>query len=258
MLLAVDVGNSTTVLGVFSGDQLRHRWLFSTSVGRTVDEHALLVTGLLERVGMELESDLTGVVVGSVVPSVTETLRLLFLRELSGDAHPVVIGPGVRTGIPIRHDHPQDLGADRIANAVAVAALYGGPAVVVDLGTAISVDAIDATGAFIGGAIAPGILTGADALAARAARLPRVEPVAPPSPIGRSTTTALQSGIVNGAAGMVDGLVSRISLELGQGVTTVATGGTAELVLDRCGTIDHHDPALTLKGLRLVWERNVH
>ncbi len=256
MLLAVDVGNSTTVLGVFSGDRLRHRWLLSTASGRTIDEHALLVSGLLERVGLQLGADLTGVVVGSVVPTVTESLRTLFRRELSGDAHPIVIGPGVRTGLQIRHDHPQDLGADRIANAVAVAALYGGPAVVVDLGTAISVDAIDASGAFVGGAIAPGILTGADALAARAARLPTVEPVAPDSPIGRSTTTALQSGIINGAAGLVDGLVSRISLELGQGVTTVATGGTAELVLDRCATIDHHDPALTLKGLRLVWERN--
>lgn len=257
MLLAVDVGNSTTVLGVFSGEQLRHRWVLSTSPTRTRDEHVLLVNGLLDRAGLELEADLTGVVIGSVVPTVTENLRGMFRSELSGDSAVVVIGPGVRTGIPIRHDHPQELGADRIANAVAVAALYGGPAVVVDLGTAISVDAIDDTGAFIGGAIAPGILTGADALANRAARLPIVEPVAPAAPIGRSTTAALQSGIVNGAAGLVDGLVSRISLELGQGVTTVATGGTAELVLDRCGTIDHHDPALTLKGLRLVWERNV-
>ncbi len=257
MLLAVDVGNSTTVLGVFSGERLHHRWTFSTSTARTPDEHALLVAGLLERAGMDLAADLTGVVIGSVVPTVTENLRGMFLRELSGDIIPVVIGPGVRTGIVIRHDHPQQLGADRIANAVAVAALYGGPAVVVDLGTALSVDAVDVTGAFIGGAIAPGILTGADALAARAARLPTVEPVAPPSPIGRSTTAALQSGIVNGAAGMVDGLVSRISLELGQGVTTVATGGTAELVIDRCATIDHHDPSLTLKGLRLVWERNL-
>lgn len=256
MLLAVDVGNSTTVVGMFSGDRLEHRWIISTSVARTVDEHALLIAGLLARSGIELKADVTGAVIGSVVPTVTETLRALFLRELAGDTRPLVVEPGVRTGIAIRHDHPQDLGADRIANAVAVTALYGGPAVVVDLGTAISVDAIDASGAFIGGAIAPGVLVGAEALAARAARLPTVEPIAPDSPIGRSTTTALQSGIINGAAGLVDGLVSRISLELGQGVTTVATGGTAELVLGRCATIDHHDPALTLKGLRLVWERN--
>ncbi|MEX2550987.1 MAG: type III pantothenate kinase [Nitriliruptoraceae bacterium] len=257
MLLTLDVGNSTTVLGLFDGDELRHRWTVSTAAHRTVDEHSLLVAGLLGRVGLDLSGDVTGVAIGSVVPIVTETLRTLFVRELPGDGEPVVIGPGVRTGVAIRHDHPQDLGADRIANAVAVGALYGGPAIVVDFGTAISFDAVDDQGVFVGGAIAPGVMTAADALVASAARLPTVEPVAPRSPIGRSTTTALQSGIINGAAGLVDGLVSRISLELGQGVTTVATGGQAELVLHRCGTIDHHDPSLTLKGLRLVWERNV-
>ncbi|MFO7779818.1 MAG: type III pantothenate kinase [Nitriliruptoraceae bacterium] len=256
MLLAVDVGNSSTVLGLFSGEQLEHRWILSTSVSRTRDEYTLAIAGLLGRSGLELDRDVSGVVIGSVVPTVTETLRALFTRELSREQPPVVIEPGVRTGVAIRHDHPQDLGADRIANAVAVSALYGGPAIVVDFGTAISFDAIDARGGFIGGALAPGITTGAEALVARAARLPTVEPVAPDTPIGRSTTSALQSGIVYGAAAMVDGMVSRISLELGQGVTTVATGGTAEVVLAHCGTIDHHDPALTLKGLRLVWERN--
>jgi len=256
VLLTVDVGNSTTVLGLFDGEELCHRWTVTTVPHRTVDEHALLVEGLLGRVGLEVAGDVTGVAIGSVVPIVTETLRALFIRALPGRGEPVVVGPGVRTGVAIRHDHPQDLGADRIANAVAVAALYGGPAIVVDFGTAISFDAVDAEGVFVGGAIAPGVMTGADALVASAARLPTVEPIAPDSAIGRSTTTALQSGIIHGAAGLVDGLVSRISLELGQGVTTVATGGQAELVLRRCGTIDHHDPSLTLKGLRLVWERN--
>ncbi|TVR20242.1 MAG: type III pantothenate kinase [Nitriliruptor sp.] len=257
MLLAVDVGNSSTVLGLFSGEQLHHRWTLSTSVSRTSDEYTLMIAGLLGRGGLQLDADVTGVVIGSVVPTVTERLRALFTRELSGRNRPIVIEPGVRTGVVIRHDHPQDLGADRIANAVAVSALYGGPAIVVDLGTAISFDAVDATGAFIGGAIAPGVMTAAEGLVERAARLPTVEPIAPASPVGRSTTSALQSGIVYGAAAMVDGMVSRISLELGQGVTTVATGETAGLVLEHCGTIDHHDPALTLKGLRLVWERNV-
>ena len=256
MLLAVDVGNSSTVLGLFDGEQLRHRFVLSTVAARTVDEHAVAIEAVLGREGVGLASDISGVAIGSVVPTVTETLRAMFLRELPATARPVVIEPGVRTGIAIRHDHPQDLGADRIANAVAVAALYGGPAIVVDLGTATSFDAVDEQGAFVGGAIAPGVLVGAEALAERAARLPRVEPVAPPSPIGRSTTSALRSGIVYGAAAMVDGMVSRLSLELGQGVTTVATGGGAELVLEHCGTIDHHDPSLTLKGLRLVWERN--
>ena len=257
MLLAVDVGNSSTVLGLFSAGQLEHRWVLATVASRTRDEYTLVVAGLLDRAGLALERDVTGVVIGSVVPTATETLRAVFSRELPREHAPIVIESGVRTGVAIRHDHPQDLGADRIANAVAVSALYGGPAIVVDFGTAISFDAVDAQGAFIGGAIAPGITTGAEALVARAARLPTVEPVAPATPIGRSTTSALQSGIVYGAAAMVDGMVSRISLELGQGVTTVATGGTAEVVLEHCGTIDHHDPALTLKGLRLVWERNL-
>ena len=254
MLLAIDVGNSTTVVGAFAGESLRHRWVLSTQPTRSSDEAALLLSGLLDVAGLSLDRDIRGVVIGSVVPPVTEVLRVTC--EDYTTVTPLIIGPGVRTGIALRHDHPQDLGADRIANAVAVHALYGGPAIVVDFGTAISFDAVDAAGAFVGGAIAPGIGTSADALVARAARLPTVETVAPPSPVARSTVTALQSGIVYGFAGLVDGLVSRISLELGAGVTTVATGGSAPPVLEACGTIDHHDPALTLKGLRLVWERN--
>lgn len=257
MLLAVNVGNATTVLGLFDEEHLAHRWSLSSVRRRTVDEHRLVVRGMLDEAGLDLERDLDGIVMASVVPTVTEPLRTLFTSVLPEGRPPVVLGPGVRTGIAIRHDHPRDLGADRIANAVAVGALYGGPAIVVDMGTAISFDAVDADGAFVGGAIAPGVLTAADALAIRAAKLPTVEPVAPVSPIGRSTVTALQSGIVYGAAALVDGMVSRLSLVLGSGVTTVATGDQAELVLEHCGTIDHHDPALTLKGLRLVWERTV-
>lgn len=254
MLLAIDVGNSTTVVGAFEGEMLRHRWVLSTQTRRSSDESALLLAGLLDVVGLVFDRDIHGMVIGSVVPHVTEVLR--DTCEAYTSVRPVIIGPGVRTGIALRHDHPQDLGADRIANAVAVHTLYGGPAVVVDFGTAISFDAVDGSGAFVGGAIAPGIGTSAEALVERAARLPTVETVAPPSPVARSTVTALQSGIVYGFAGLVDGLVRRISLELGAGVTTVATGGGAAPVLDACGTIDHHDPALTLKGLRLVWERN--
>lgn len=254
MLLAIDVGNSTTVVGAFEGERLRHRWVVSTQTKRTSDESALLLSGLLDVAGASLEQDVRGVVIGSVVPQVTETLRATCADYTS--VSPVVVGPGVRTGIALRHDHPQDLGADRIANAVAVHALYGGPAIVVDFGTAISFDAVDDAGAFVGGAIAPGVGTSADALVERAARLPTVETIAPPSAIARSTVTALQSGIVYGFAGLVDGLVGRISLELGPGVQTVATGGSAAPVREACATIDHHDPALTLKGLRLVWDRN--
>ena len=254
MLLAIDVGNSTTVVGAFEQDALIHRWGVSTRTRRTADETELLLAGLLERVGRSLDRDVHGVVIGSVVPAVTETMRAVCAAV--ADVPPVVIEPGVRTGIALRHDHPRELGADRIANAVAAHTLYGGPAIVVDFGTAISVDAVDAGGVFVGGAIAPGVSTAADALVERAARLPTVELSMPPSPLGRSTVTALQSGLVYGFAGLVDGLVSRLSLELGAGVTTVATGGSAPSVLEACGTIDHHDPSLTLKGLRIIWTRN--
>lgn len=254
MLLAVDVGNSTTVVGVFEDDELTHHWRLSTVAGRTPDELATLMSGMLSLDGLRFAREVEGLVIGSVVPAVTETLRELAARYL--DVVPVVVEPGVRTGIAVRHDNPRDLGADRIANAVAAQALYGGPAIVVDFGTAISFDVVDRDGSFVGGAIAPGVSTSKDALVEHAARLPTVETVAPPSPIGRSTVTALQSGVVFGFAGLVDGIVTRIIGELGPGVTAVATGGLAGAVLRSCRTLDHHDPWLTLKGLRLIWERN--
>ncbi len=254
MLLAIDVGNSSTVVGLFEGDELTHRWRLSTVERRTPDELAMVLAGVLGLDGLELGREVSGLVVGSVVPAATESFRAMGVRYL--DAPPLVVEPGVRTGIAIRHDNPRDLGADRIANAVAAEALYGGPAIVVDFGTAISFDVVDRDGAFIGGAIAPGVSTSTEALVQRAARLPNVETVAPPSPIGRSTVTALQSGIVYGFGGQVDGIVERICGELGPGVTAVATGGLAPAVLEACRTLDHHDPWLTLKGLRLVWERN--
>lgn len=253
MLLAIDVGNSTTVVGTFQGDRLRDHWRLSTHAHETADELALKLAGLLRFVGLDLH-DVDGSIVSSVVPSVTETLRQVADRYLHHSL--VVVEPGVRTGLALRVDNPREIGADRIVNAVAAYALYGGPVIVVDFGTATSFEVVDGSGQFIGGAIAPGVTTSADALVRRAARLPRVETVTPPSSIGRSTVTALQSGIVFGAAGQVDALVARMSRELGPGVTTVATGGLAHAVLDACESIDHHDPWLTLKGLALVWERN--
>lgn len=255
MLLAIDVGNSTTVVGVFDGDHLRQHWRLSTIHRRTPDELGMLISGVLDLEGLALDGDITGVVVGSVVPSVTMSLRAMAERYIG--ARPVIVEPGVRTGIALKHENPRELGADRIANAVAAHALYGGPAVVVDFGTATSFDAVDRQGAFIGGAIAPGITTSSEALVERAARLPTVEIVRPPSPIGRTTVTALQAGIVYGVAGQVDGIVTRFLADLGPGVTVVATGGLAAAVLESCATIDHHDPWLTLKGLRLIWERNL-
>jgi type III pantothenate kinase len=254
VLLAIDVGNSTTVVGTLEGEEVRHHWRLSTHAHETADELAIQLAGLLRFVGMDLGRDIDGAIVSSVVPNVTETMRQLGDRYLREPL--LVVEPGVRTGLALRVDNPREIGADRIVNAVAAYELYGGPAIVVDFGTATSFDVVDGNGQFIGGAIAPGVATSAEALVRRAARLPRVETITPPSAIGRSTVTALQSGIVFGSAGQVDALVDRISDELGPGVTTVATGGLAHAVLEACTRIDHHDPWLTLKGLSIVWERN--
>ena len=254
MLLAIDVGNSTTVVGLFRGQELMHHWRLSTDLERTSDEFALITQGLLGFAGLSFTHNVHGVVLSSVVPTLTETLREMVSRYFP--FAPVVVEPGIKTGIALRYEHPREIGADRIVNAVAAYAIYGGPAVVVDFGTATSFDAINARGEFVGGAIAPGVHISTEALVTKAARLPKVETITPAGAIGRSTTAALQSGIVFGFAGQVDGIVTRIREELGDGVTTVATGGLAPAVLDACTTLEHYDPWLTLKGLRLIWERN--
>jgi type III pantothenate kinase len=253
VLLAVDIGNSSTIVGVFAHGQLRERWRLSTYPDSTPDELALRLAGLLRFADLTF-ADVDGAALASVVPTLTETFRQVaadYLRPA-----PVIVEPGVRTGLALRVDHPRDVGADRIVNTVAAYDLYGGPTVVVDFGTATQFDVVSAAGEFLGGAIAPGVATSAEALVRRTARLPTVETTTPPAAIGRSTVTALQSGIVFGAAGQVDGLVGRIVGELGPGVTTVATGGLASAVLAACTSIDHHDPSLTLNGLARVWERN--
>jgi type III pantothenate kinase len=254
MLLALDVGNSTTVAGLHDGERFVDRWRLTTLVGRSSDELGLLLTSALASAGHDLARDVDAIVVGSVVPPVTGSVLAALERHAS--VAPLVVAPGVRTGIAIRHEHPQDLGADRIANAVALEALVGGPAIAVDLGTATSLEVLDASGAFVGGAIAPGIETSRAALAAAAARLPDVELVRPERAIGGSTVAALRSGLVLGAAGMVDGLVERLAEELGGEPTVVATGGLAPLVVGVCRTVMRHEPWLTLDGLRLIAERN--
>ncbi|MBW3621290.1 MAG: type III pantothenate kinase [Actinobacteria bacterium] len=254
MLLAVDVGNSNTVLGIFQGDELVQHWRTATDVERTPDDVALTFQGLLAFAGLDFGHNIHGVVISSVVPPVTDTMREMVARYFPFP--PLVMEPGIRTGIPLRYENPRDVGSDRIANAVAAYELHGGPAIVVDFGTATSFDVVDAAGGFVGGAIAPGIHTATDALVQKAARLPNVEILAPPTAIGRSTTSALQSGIVYGFAGLVDGVVARLREELGPDVTVVATGGLAPAVREACRSIDVHDEWLTLKGLRLIWERN--
>jgi type III pantothenate kinase len=253
VLLAVDVGNTETVLGVFRDEELAWHWRLATVPERTADELALLFGGFLETQDLSFDRNVTGVVISSVVPSATQALR----EMVSGYFHfaPVVVEPGVRTGVPVLTDNPKEVGADRIVNALAAFTKYGGPAIVVDFGTATTFDAVSAGGEYLGGAIAPGIQISAQALYERTARLPRVELSAPRSVVGKNTVESLQSGIVYGYAAMVDGMVDRMAKDLGT-PSVIATGGLASIIVDECGTIEHHEPWLTLEGLRLVFEKN--
>jgi type III pantothenate kinase len=254
MLLAVDVGNTETVLGVFQGDELRWHWRIATRAERTADELALLFGGFLEQEGLSFSRQMTGVVAASVVPRQTQSIREMVDRYFGFG--PVVVEPGVRTGLPILYDNPREVGADRIANSVAAQARFGGPVIVVDLGTATNFDVVSSKGEYVGGVLAPGLQISADALFARTARLPRVELVPPKSAIGKNTVDALQAGLVFGTVDMIDGLVERIEKENGQG-EVVATGGLAGLILAESTTVTRHEPWLTLEGLRLIFERNV-
>jgi type III pantothenate kinase len=252
-LLAIDVGNTHTTAAVYQGEELLHDWRISTVRSATTDELAAQHEGILNLRGGSVTA-LDGMVVASVVPSLTAGYR--HLAELYLDRPALVIGPGVRTGMPIDIDNPHELGADRIANAVAAHHRHGGPCVVVDFGTATNFDVVSAEGSYIGGAIAPGVEVSAAALTDRAARLVKVDLVAPARVIGRSTVECLQSGIVFGTVAMVDGMVARIREEVGAPATVVATGGLAGLICQFSAQIDEHEPLLTLEGLRLVHELN--
>ena len=254
MLLAVDVGNTHTVIGVFRGDELIDHWRIGTDAHRTADELALLFQGFLMLQGMSFERQITGVALCSVVPSVTEEIRQMCRRYFHFNA--VVVEPGIRTGVPILTDNPKEVGADRIANAVAAVHLYGGPCVVVDFGTATTFDALSEKGEYVGGAIAPGIWISVEALAARGAQLRMVELARPRSVIGKSTVECLQSGTLYGFAGQVDGIVERMVKELGGSTKVVATGGLAPVILAESTHIETHEPWLTLIGLRLIYEKN--
>ncbi len=251
MLLAIDVGNTHTVIGCFQDDRLTDSWRIKTDIRATADELALLLRGVLDR-----KPAPDGVVACATVPAIQQELRTVFARYYPGLPE-VIVEPGVRTGVPLHYDNPKEVGPDRVVNALAVYHLYGGPAVVVDFGTSTNFDVISARGEYLGGALAPGIEISVDALAARAARLLKVEIARPRSVIGKSTVEGLQSGILYGFAGQVDGLVRRIVAELGEPATVVATGGLAPMVLAESETISHHEPDLTLHGLRLVFERNI-
>jgi type III pantothenate kinase len=250
MLLAIDVGNTNTVLGAFDGDKLVDSWRVKTDSRTTADEMALQWRGLLA--GIEVD----GISVCSTVPAVLHEVRSLLARYYP-DVASIIVEPGVKTGVPLLYDNPRELGADRIVNSLAAFHLYGGPAVVVDFGTSTNYDVVSARGEFLGGSLAPGIEISIDALAARGARLFKVELAKPRSVIGKSTAEALQSGLLYGFVGQVDGIVRRIVAELGGQAHVIATGGLATLVLEESETIQHHEPDLTLIGLRLVHERNL-
>ena len=264
MLLAVDVGNTHTVLGLFEGADLVEHWRIATVPHRTADEIAVVLHGLLaQHHGADglAGASVDGIALCSTVPSVLHEMRDVCQRYY-GDVPAVVVEPGVRTGVPVLTDNPKEVGTDRVVNALAAVELYGGPCIVVDFGTATTFDAVSAKGEYLGGAIAPGIEISVDALGDRGAQLRRVELARPRSVIGRNTVEALQAGILFGFAGQVDGVVTRMSAEIvgpagdPDDVTVVATGGLAPMVLDESGVIDVHEPWLTLVGLRLVYERN--
>ncbi len=277
MLLAIDVGNTETVIGLYALDDegrdpppegpgfgigaaeppspggLTHHWRLSTVPSRTPDEYAVLLTQLLDLDGLDIARTVTAIAVSSSVPSVTGELRAMAARWFA-DRPLVVLGPGVKSGMPILYDNPKEVGADRIANAVGAYDLYGGPTVVVDLGTATTFDAISDRGEYLGGAITPGVAVSMEALFHQAAALQRVELSPPRRVIGRSTAEAIQSGALYGFAAQVDGLCRRFVAELGPS-TVVATGGLAEVVAPHAESVDHVDPWLTLHGLRVIFGR---
>jgi type III pantothenate kinase len=254
MLLAIDVGNTQTLVGLYESGRtdLTDHWRLATNAERTGDEYALTIQEFLGFRGFDLD-EVTGIAVSSVVPRVTAALRTMCAKYFSVD--PLVIEPGVRTGMPIRYDDPKEVGADRIANAIGAFDLFGGPTVVVDFGTATTFDVVSAKGEYLGGAIVPGIEISLDALFGRAAGLRRVELTEPRSVIGRSTAESIQSGALYGFAAQVDGICHRIETEIGP-CTVVATGGLASVIRPYSASIAHHEPWLTLHGLRLVYERN--
>jgi type III pantothenate kinase len=253
MLLAIDVGNTQTHVGAFDGSELVEHWRFSTDREATGDEIAIMIVGLLRLRGIEF-SDVDAEAISSVVPRLVPEYRQMFARYLDREA--LIVGPGTKTGMPIRLDNPRELGADRLVNAVAGYDHCRDACVIVDFGTAITYDAVSNSGEYLGGIIAPGIEISIEALTSRAARLPKVDIEPPRALIGKSTESSMQSGIVYGFAGQVDGICRRLRKELGEGITTIATGGLASVIVDFTETIDLVDDLLTLKGLRLIHERN--
>lgn len=254
MLLAIDVGNTHTVIGVFDRDEVTTHWRIATDPHRTADELALVFSGLMAQAELRFDRQVTGVVVSSVVPSATAALQDMCERYFH--FAPLVVGPGIRTGLVIQTDNPKEVGADRVVNAVAAYAKFGGPCIVLDFGTATTLDALGPEGEYLGGAIAPGIDISTQALVRAGAQLRNISYTEPRSVIGKSTVEAIQSGVLYGFVGQVEGIVHRMRAVLGDSTPVVATGGLAAVIAPISKMIDHHEPWLTLDGLRMIFDLN--
>lgn len=253
MLLCIDIGNTNIKLGLFEGDKIRAHWRISTERTRLADEYAMLLLDLFRAAQIPLEA-VSGVALSSVVPPLTPEFVELSKRYLKQT--PLVVGPGVKTGMNIRTDHPAEVGSDLIVHAVAARALYGAPVIVIAFGTATAFSAVAASGDFVGVVIAPGVATSAEALFRFAAKLPQVELARPPHAIGKNTVHSMQAGLVFGYAGLVEGIVKRMRAELGANARVVATGGLASLIAAETNVIEHVEPNLTLLGLRQIYALN--
>ena len=253
MLLVIDIGNTNIVMGVYRDEELTESWRLFTDRNQTADEYEIKVRSLFENAAVS-PKDITGAILSSVVPPLTLTLEKMLRKCFQTE--PLIVEPGIKTGLAILYDNPREVGADRIVNAVAGYALYGGPLIIIDFGTATSFCVIDGEGRWIGGAISPGIGISAEALFQRAAKLPRIELVKPKRVIGKNTVAGMQSGMIYGYIGLVDGMVRRIIRELGATPRVIATGGMAEVIAEESETIEVVDQNLTLEGLRIIFNRN--
>jgi type III pantothenate kinase len=253
MLLAIDTGNTSVAFGVFEGNEIRASWRIYTQINQMADEYAVILLNLLKQQGLEVE-DIKDVAISCVVPPLRATFNQLFQRYFK--VKPLIIGPGIKTGIRIRMDNPREVGSDRIANATAAHTIYKDTVIVVAMGTATAFDTVSKAGDYLGGAVAPGIAISAEALFTRTAALPRVEFVRPKHAIGTNTVAAIQSGLIFGYAGLIEGVVSRIQAELDEKAIVVATGGYADLVAGETKIIDVVNPDLTLSGIKLLYEMN--
>ncbi len=257
MLLLIDVGNTNIVMGIYEGDEFKFSWRLGTKVARTSDEYGLQVDSILRHYGVDVE-DITDVVLASVVPSIQHTLKTMCARYLGKE--PMVIGEGTKTGMKIKYDNPKEVGADRIVNAVAAYQRYGGPCIIIDIGTAISFDVINKDGEYLGGAISPGIGISSEALFSRTSKLPKVELEEPKTVIGKNTVEAIQSGVVYGFIGLVDNVIENILAEMKldkSEVKIIATGGYAKLIASKSKYIEDYDYDITLQGMKMIYEKTI-